>query len=86
MQFKLYQHPYKTRKRIVFLISIRTHYYNYITITTGNEVCRGEILESYNVTKSFVPNLTPNKLDTIKDDQELSDAPKVAKHDSYTCS
>ena len=54
--------------------------YNYTIIITGDEVCREEILESHSVTKSIIPNLTHNKSDVIKDNQEFSDeehSPKV---------
>ena len=48
----------------------------------GDDICGEDTLESHNVMKSFVPNLTHNNLDTIKlkDDQELPDeehSPKV---------
>jgi hypothetical protein len=51
----------------------------YYHIITGDEVCREEILESHNMTKTFVPNLTADKSDTVKDDQELSNEEPSSK-------
>ncbi len=66
------------------ILSVHGHtkvmYYHQYYMITGDEVCREKILGSHNVTKSFVPNLTANKSDTVKDDQEFPDeenSPKV---------
>ena len=42
------------------------HQYNII----GDDICREEILESHNVTKCYIPNLTTTKSNTVKGDQD----------------
>ena len=51
------------------------HYGHQYNITIGDDICREEILESHKVIKCFIPNLTTNKLNPVKrdQDQELPD-------------
>ena len=60
-------------------------YTNVYTIQsfTGDagEVCSEEVLESRNVTKSFVPKLAPSTFDSSKGDQDRPDE----QHPSKVC-
>ena len=64
--------PYRSNLHVI------THYA--ITGDAG-EVCSEEVLESHNVTKSFVPKLSPSKFDT-KGDQDRPDK----QHPDKVCS
>ena len=45
-------------------------YYHQYNNIIGDDICREEILESHNVTKCYIPNLTTTKSNTVKEDQD----------------